>query len=150
MNVAATPLREGFQSVEPKPAETKPAAAAPAAAAPTPTPAPEPAPAPPPEPEPPAEVWPIKVQLRKPLRLEGGRELSELSFREPTGGDINRYGNPVRIDTAGEVIIDERKMSMMIGALSGVLTPYLDRLDPRDWNTCAYRLRNFFIPEPWW
>jgi hypothetical protein len=86
----------------------------------------------------------------KALRTDRPEEVRELLFREPTGGDINRYGNPCRIDTTGEVIIDERKMTMMMAALSGVLSPHLERMDPRDWNTCAYRLRGFFIPEPWW
>ncbi len=136
MNAPVRPIREGFQADEPKPA-TQPAAAPASAAAPD-------APAQ-------AEQWPIKVPLRhRSIRNDKFEEISELSFREPTGGDINRYGNPVRIDTAGEVIIDERKMTLMMGALSGVLSPLLERMDPRDWNTCAYRLRVFFIPEPWW
>jgi hypothetical protein len=103
--------------------------------------APEPAPAP-------ADVWPVKVKLlHKSVRNGRNEEVRELSFREPTGGDINRYGNPVRIDTAGEVIIDEQKMTLMMAGLSGVLSPMLQTMDPRDWNSCAYRLRGFFLPE---
>ena len=71
-----------------------------------------------------------------------------LENREPRAGDINRYGNPIRVNQEGDVIIDERKMSYMIAALSGILPPFIDEMDPRDWNSCAYRLRRFFLPDP--
>lgn len=100
------------------------------------------------EPEP-QEVWPIRVRLvHRAIRNTRNEEIKELSFREPTGGDINRYGNPVRINQDGDVVIDEKKMTWIMSALSGVLTPMLERMDPRDWNSCAYRLRNFFLPDP--
>jgi hypothetical protein len=31
--------------------------------------------------------------------------------------------------------------------LSGLLEPQLQKMDPRDYNSCAYRLRSFFLPE---
>lgn len=103
----------------------------------------------PPAPEPYVETWPIKVKLtRKPIRDNKGIEIKELSFRQPTGADINRYGLPVRIDVNGDVLMDERKMTLMMTALSGVMTPFLETMDPRDWSSCAYRLRNFFLPDP--
>ena len=102
-----------------------------------------------PPPEPPREEWPIKVKLiHKALRVEKGEHLRELSFRQPTGGDINRHGMPVRIDVYGDVQMDERKMTMMMAALTGVAPPYLETMDPRDWASCAYRLRGFFLPDP--
>lgn len=101
---------------------------------------------PPPAPE---QTWPITVKLlHKATRNNKNEPIHELTFREPTGGDINRYGNPVRINQDGDVIIDERKMSMIISTLSGVLLPFIEALDPRDWNSCAYRLRGFFLPDP--
>jgi hypothetical protein len=94
------------------------------------------------------EIWPITVKLlHKMGRNNKNEPIAELTFREPTGGDINRYGNPVYIDQNGAVMIDERKMNMMISSLSGVSPPFLNALDPRDWNSCAYRLRGFFVPE---
>jgi hypothetical protein len=103
----------------------------------------------PPEPEPYVETWPIKVKLlNKAIRDNKGNEIRELSFRQPTGADINRYGLPVRIDVAGDVLMDERKMTLMMTALCGVMTPFLETMDPRDWASCAYRLRNFFLPVP--
>jgi hypothetical protein len=98
--------------------------------------------------EPPKETWPIKVRLiHKPTRDAKNQPTSELSFREPTGADINRYGNPVRLDNSFEVIIDERKMSLMMSALAGIHYPFIEALDPRDWASCAYRLRGFFVPS---
>jgi hypothetical protein len=74
--------------------------------------------------------------------------IKELTFREPTGGDINRCGNPCLVDSVGDVIIIERKMTQMMAQLSGVLEPFINAMDTRDWNSCAYRLRGFFIPNP--
>ena len=114
------------------------------------------APPPPPEPvvEPPpaedeGETWPVVVKL---LHRKGqnnkGEEIDKLEFREPTGGDINRCGMPVRVDQTGDVIIVPQAMTLMIAALSGLLSPKIEALDPRDWNSCAYRLRGFFLPDP--
>jgi len=100
------------------------------------------------EPELIPEVWPVKVKLlNKPIRGNKNEELSELTFREPTGADINRIGNPVRVTIEGEILIDDKRMMLMMTALSGVMTPFLERMDPRDYASCAYRLRNFFLPN---
>jgi hypothetical protein len=130
------PIREGFVSPEPEaphPAPEKAALSFP----------------PPAATEVEADTWPITVKLlHKGTRNNKNEPITELTFREPTGADINRYGNPVRIDQWGDVIIEERKMSMMISSLSGVAPPFIDALDPRDWASCAYRLRGFFLPNP--
>jgi Phage tail assembly chaperone proteins, E, or 41 or 14 len=103
-----------------------------------------------PEQPPEREMWPVKVKLmHKKVRGPKGIEMvDELSFREPTGGDINRYGNPCTVDQNGDVIILDRRMMTMMAVLSGVLQPFLETMDPRDYNSCAYRLRGFFIPDP--
>ena len=128
--------KEGFQRADPVAPQAAPAS--------------EPASAPPaPKVEEYKETWPIKVKLiHKPIRDQNDRELKELSFREPTAGDINRYGNPVRLTDDYDAVIDERKMTLIMANLSGVLSPMLDKMDPRDWNSCADRLRTFFLPEP--
>jgi hypothetical protein len=124
------PIREGFVADEAVP---EPAAPAPPDAAPVED----------------VETWPVKVKLlHRPIRNHKNDEVRELLFREPTGADINRYGNPCRISADFEVVIDERKMTAIMSSLAGVLTPEIERLDPRDWNSCAYRLRRFFLPEP--
>src|SRR5262245_37457764 len=132
------PMREGFVTDEPVESDlvegAVPADAEPAA---------------PPPPEPFVETWPIKVKLlHRTIRDNKGNDIKELSFRQPTGGDLMRHGVPVRIDVNGDVLVDERKMTLMMTALSGVMTPFLETMDPRDWASCAYRLRNFFLPDP--
>jgi hypothetical protein len=98
--------------------------------------------------EQPKDVWPVKVRLLHRGVRQGAETVHELTFREPTGGDINRYGNPCHVNQDGDVIILERKMTTMMSALSGILPPFIEAMDPRDWNSCAYRLRGFFIPDP--
>lgn len=142
----AQPLREGFVTDEktPLPLELDKLQTPVKLAPPPPPPPPEP----PPE-ERPEDEWPIVVKLRHRAIYGNKREeLTQLTFREPTGGDIIRLGNPVWINAAGEIMFDERKMTAMMAQLSGVLVPLLDKLHPQDWNSCAYRLRRFFLPDP--
>jgi hypothetical protein len=110
-------------------------------------------PPPPPVPEPEeagifVTKWPMRIKLmHRPIRDEKNQEISVISFREPTGSDINRYGAPVRLSADGQFDIDDRKMAAMMSALSGHLLPILERMDPRDWQSCAYRLRLYFQPD---
>jgi len=138
-------MREGFVIDEPRPKdEAKPAQAKRQA-----PPEPQSESQPEAESSPLKSEWPIVVKLRhKPIFGNKRELLEELSFREPTGSDIVRIGNPVWITTAGEIMFDERKMTLMMAQLSGVLAPLLDFLHPQDWNSCAYRLRRFFLPDP--
>jgi hypothetical protein len=140
-------FREGFIEAETKP-EPKPEPPKKVATLPTPEPHIEPSPAEKDKIEVAVQEWPIVVQLLyKPIKNNKGQLVDRLSFREPKGGDINRYGNPTRVNQEGDVIIDERKMHFIMSALCDVLPPLLEELHPRDWNTCAYVLRDFFLPD---
>jgi Phage tail assembly chaperone proteins, E, or 41 or 14 len=133
------PVREGFVTDDPVEVQASP----------------EPAPAPPE----PADQWPLVIKLmHKPVQKSAVSTdvISELVFREPTAGDIMRSGgNPVRVEvahvTGNEVIynfiIDDIKMIRLMANLSGVLEPFLQKMDSRDYNSCAHRLRRFFIAE---
>lgn len=155
----ATPLREGF-IIDP-PANERPHDPSPRDAPPQP-PLPSQLKVEQPAPEPPlpeieavrrdiaanAEKWPITVQLLyKSIRNDRGELVSSLTFREPRASEINRIGNPTRMLWDGEIVIEERKMTYIMAALCGVLPPLLDEMDPRDWNSCALRLRKFFLPD---
>jgi hypothetical protein len=95
------------------------------------------------------DEWPLVVKLiNKPIRNTQGQLIHELKLREPRAGDINRFGNPVRINQEGDVVWDERKMTYMIAALADILVPFIEDMHPRDWNTVAMKLRNFFLPDP--
>lgn len=102
------------------------------------------------------EQWPMVIKLRKPLPIGNHKTVTELSLREPTTNDImNAGGNPCRIEiiqltgnqAAFSPIIDDGKMLRLIANLSDILEPFLKKLDPRDYNTVAYQLRRFFLPE---
>jgi hypothetical protein len=95
-----------------------------------------------------ANPWPITVPLLyKPIQNDKGDEIKSLTFHEPTAADINRVGNPIRLNWENEPIIEERKMTAMMGALSRVQPVKLTALDPRDWNNCAWILKPFFLPD---
>jgi hypothetical protein len=140
-----TALREGFVEA-PKTVE-QPQPTAPKIEG-APRPAPPPVMENPPPPLVAAEQWPLVVKLfHKAIVNNNGESVTELSFREPRGGDINRYGNPCRINQDGDVVMDERKMHYIMAALCNILPPLLEAMDTRDWNTCAYKLRSFFLPD---
>jgi tail assembly chaperone E/41/14-like protein len=95
-----------------------------------------------------AEDWPITVQLLyRSIKNDKGQDVNSLTFREPRASEINRIGNPTRMTWDGEVLIEERKMTHIMAALCGILPPLLEMMDPRDWNSCALRLRKFFLPD---
>ena len=93
------------------------------------------------------QITPTKMSEKGNIRDNNGAEVKQVTMREPRAGDINRYGNPVRVNTDGEILIEERKMTYMIAALTGILVPFIEDMDTRDWNSCAYRIRGFFLPE---
>lgn len=103
------------------------------------------------------DQWPLVIKLmHKPIQKTLTETVSELTFREPTAGDIMRCGgNPCRIEitelghgsVAYNPVIDDMKMLRLMASLSGVLEPFLQKMDPRDYNSCAHRLRRFFLPE---
>lgn len=95
-----------------------------------------------------ANPWPITVPLLyKPIKNDKGEEIKSLMFHEPTAAEINRVGNPIRLNWENEPIVEERKMTAMMGALSRVQPVRLAELDPRDWNNCAWILKPFFLPD---
>jgi len=108
--------------------------------------------------EPQPDQWPMVVKLmHKPIQKSPmGDTVNELKFREPTAADIIRSGgNPVNVEVAditGNMVhynfkIDAAKMMRMMANLSGILEPYIQKMDSRDYNSCAHRLQRFFIAE---
>lgn len=102
--------------------------------------------------------WPLVIPLRhKPIKRSEVDIVSELKFREPTAFDLIKCGgNPCRLEvsemlTGNRVVyswtIDDSRMMRLMANLCGVLEPQLQRMDPRDYATCAYKLRYFFIPD---
>jgi hypothetical protein len=90
----------------------------------------------------------LVLKLRKPV-IANGEEVSEITFREPTGGDIERAGNPVIIDwnEGARFEYKERQMSAMMALLANVPPSTIRMMHPQDWNTGAMKLASFFIPD---
>lgn len=113
--------------------------------------------APPPPIEEQVDDWPLTIKLlHRQVEIKPGVAVDELTFREPTAGDIMRAGgNPCRVEIVemggGRVtwqpLIDDAKMLRLMSSLCGVMEPYLQRMDTRDYSSCAHRLRRFFLPE---
>lgn len=92
---------------------------------------------------------PVKVALRKAITAHG-EEVMSIEFREPTGADIENYGNPVNIDFASsppKISFDERKMAQMMAGLAGVPPSSIRQMHPKDWNTAAWSVAGFFVPD---
>ena len=92
---------------------------------------------------------PLVVNLRKSV-IANGDEVTQLTFREPTAGDIERIGNPVNMDFSGDVpkaTFDAKAMSQMMALLASVPPSTIRQMHTRDWNTIAWSLAGFFMPE---
>jgi hypothetical protein len=92
--------------------------------------------------------WPIKLKLLyKPTRDTKNRIIHELLIRAPTAGDISLCGNPVRLNSEGDVIVDEQKMTAMLARLSDVFPPMIEQLDARDWISCSFFMQRILLPN---
>lgn len=93
---------------------------------------------------------PLTLALRKSI-IANGDEVNELTFREPTAGDIERAGNPVNIDMMSsdtpKVTFDAKAMTQMMSFLAAVPPSTIRQMHPKDWNTAAWSLAGFFMPE---
>jgi hypothetical protein len=93
----------------------------------------------------------VTMVLRKPVQANG-EEVSELNFREPTGGDIERCGgNPVNIDLFSgdtpKITFDAKMMTSMMSILAAVPPSTIRQLHTKDWNSISWQLVHFFTPD---
>jgi Phage tail assembly chaperone proteins, E, or 41 or 14 len=87
--------------------------------------------------------------LDKPIDAHG-EKVFELRWREPTGGDIETAGIPIKMDFFSEkpsITFDERKMSAMISVLCKVPPSSVKQLTAGDWQAVAWKLTRFFMPR---
>jgi len=101
--------------------------------------------APPPSDEPEIELFHVLI---KPIQAHG-EEITTLRWREPTGGDIERAGNPVYLDFSGAqptISFNEKKMAAMMSLLANVPPSSVRMLSAKDWNAVAWKLFRFFTP----
>jgi hypothetical protein len=103
-----------------------------------------------PTPEPLGAFKPINVTLRKKIYDKDAAYVTAIEFREPSAGDIERCGQPVILDFSYDppkITFDEKKMTAMISALSTVPIGFVRTMHPKDWNTCAWAIAGFFMPD---
>jgi hypothetical protein len=86
--------------------------------------------------------------LSKPIQAHGDH-IDTLRWREPTGGDIERAGNPVYLDFSGPtptITFNEKKMAAMMSVLCAIPPSSVRSLTAKDWNAVAWKLFRFFTP----
>ena len=79
-------------------------------------------------------VWPIKWELDKPVQAHG-ELIKEISFREPTGADIEKAGFPLDFDFRQDppaISLNERKMAALMSLLASVPPSTIKALTPKD------------------
>jgi Phage tail assembly chaperone proteins, E, or 41 or 14 len=91
---------------------------------------------------------PLSHPLTKAIQAHG-EALTILKWREPTGNDIERAGNPIVMDSVSgggmRVTFDEKKMSAMICQLAAVPPSAVRQMVARDWNAVAFKVFRFFM-----
>ena len=94
-------------------------------------------------------AWDGRLPLRKKV-IANGEEVDTLTFREPTGGDIEKFGNPVTItlyENNPKMHFDGQVMTLIMAHLAVVPPSTIRSLHPKDWNNGAWKLANFFMPD---
>jgi hypothetical protein len=94
-------------------------------------------------------AWDGKLTLRKRV-MANGEDTNELTFREPTAGDIERVGNPVLVgmyENTPKIHFDSQIMTQMMARLASVPPSTIRSMHPKDWNNGAWLLANFFMPD---
>jgi len=91
---------------------------------------------------------PLAYPLSKPIQAHGDM-ISILRWREPTGGDIEKAGNPISIEVVPDtgrykVAFDEKKMAAMIAQLASIPPSSVRSLRASDWTAIATKVFRFF------
>lgn len=88
----------------------------------------------------------IVVKLSKEV-MAHGEKVKELSFRRPTGHDIQRRGLPLRIFDDGSLEVSGPSMSKHMSELAAVPPSTIEELTGSDWTACAMELTPAFLPR---
>jgi hypothetical protein len=92
---------------------------------------------------------PLAHPLGKPIEAHG-EQITILRWREPTGFDIEKAGNPIAVETSPggdrlRVMFDEKKMAVMISTLASIPAHSVRSMAARDWNAVAFKIFRFFM-----
>lgn len=83
------------------------------------------------------------LTLTRPIRVLD-KDVTEITFREPTGADLVRCGFPVRILTGGATEIDTGAVARLIAALAGIPPNAVERLAIPDFSAAMTTVMGFF------
>jgi hypothetical protein len=90
----------------------------------------------------------LSHKLTKPIPAHG-EDILVLRWREPTGLDIEKAGNPITLEGVGldrpRLSFDEKKMAAMISRLAAIPPSSVQKLAARDWNAIAFKVFRFFM-----
>jgi hypothetical protein len=91
----------------------------------------------------------VVIDLKRPV-MANGEMVKKLTFREPTGGDMQLFGDkwPVNIDwQTGEVTPNPTVMAVVMSTLAVVPPSTIKAMKGKDFSTCAHALMGFFVPD---
>ncbi len=84
----------------------------------------------------------VTIQLTKPITAHG-KEVSELSLREPTAGDVMECGYPLGME--GELAIPQAApIGRLIGRLAGIPPSSVKQLSMPDYTAAMGSVLGFF------
>jgi Phage tail assembly chaperone proteins, E, or 41 or 14 len=91
----------------------------------------------------------LEVALQKAV-IANGEETKTLTFREPTGADLERAGSPILIDFNTDPPTeryDTKSMTQMMALLAAVPPSTIRQMSASDWEWAALQLKyRFFLP----
>jgi hypothetical protein len=93
--------------------------------------------------------WPKKLKLRKAVSANG-ESVMELSFREPTVNDLERCGDPARVDFfKGEpqVVYNNDAVTAMLSTLAAVPPSTIKNLAIKDWKNARLLITVPFLED---
>ena len=97
----------------------------------------------------PVETPVFTYTLSKPIQYLG-EEITSVSIREPTAGDVFRVGNPIKYDLrfdSPNIEFDEDKAFKMLARSSGIpIEGSLERMSSGDAVSCFWGMAPFFVP----
>src|SRR5262252_4217417 len=91
----------------------------------------------------------LEVTLQKSV-IANGEETKTLTFREPTGADLERAGSPILIDFNTDPPTeryDTKAMTQMMSLLAAVPPSTIRQMSASDWEWAALQIKfRFFLP----
>jgi hypothetical protein len=82
----------------------------------------------------------VTIKLRKPIQAHG-KEIDELTLKEPTGGNLRRCGLPFGVGG----VVETENVAKLISELGSVPPSTVDRLCALDFKEALEVVMHFFV-----